>query len=131
LLDLPAEMNRGSSTGCDEVYVFEKGSLDLEPDIVRVPVFAQDFGYYVFSPRNQREVIFPYDIDKRTAEIYPETVLKRRFPKAFAYLSANRAKLRGRKQHGEWYGFSAPRNFLKHEKAQILVPLLVINRRLL
>jgi hypothetical protein len=37
LLDLPADMSRGSSTGDDEVFVFEKGQLDIEREVVRCP----------------------------------------------------------------------------------------------
>jgi len=41
LLDLPADMSRGSSTGDDEVYVVER-TADIEKDVLRSPVFATD-----------------------------------------------------------------------------------------
>ena len=111
LLDLPADMSRGSSTGDDEVFVFQKGQLDIEREVVRVPVFASDFGRYRFSPGDKWRVIFPYFRDGDGFRLMQESELRKDFPKAYTYLQ-------------EWFGFSAARNLEIHERATIMVPLL-------
>ena len=124
LLDLPAEMSRGSSTGDDEVFVFESGALDLEAGIVREPLFASDFGRYSFTPPARWKVIFPYVCAGGSYRLYEEHELKTAFPRTFAYLQAHQGVLKRRKQYQAWFGYSAPRNLRLHDQAQIAVPLL-------
>jgi hypothetical protein len=123
LLDLPADMGRGSSTGDDEVFVVEADTHDLEPEIIRIPLFASDFSRYAFQPQGKWSVLFPYD-PKNDFQLYQEAELKTRFPKAYAHLKSNEAALRRRKGFKQWFSFSAPRNLEGHEKAQIAIPLL-------
>ncbi len=123
LLDLPAEMSRGSSTGNDEVFVLEANQTVIEDGPLRVPIFAADFGRYSFSPSGKWQILFPYRVDGLSARLYTEQEMKV-FPKAFSYLNGHRRILKKRKQNGAWYGFSAPRNLPVHDHAQIMVPLL-------
>jgi hypothetical protein len=124
LLDLPADMSRGSSTGDDEVFVFERGELSIEAGILRDPLFASDFGRYRFAPAGKWKVIFPYVCEEGNYRLYEEHELKTKFPRAFAHLQAHQGALKQRKQYREWYGYSAPRNLGLHDQAQIAVPLL-------
>ena len=125
LLDLPACMGRGSSTGDDSVFVFEAGALKIEESIVRAPLFASDFGRYSFAPSGKWKVIFPYHIGEGgNYRLYSEQELKTKFPRAYAYLRDYQPALRRRKQYREWFGYSAPRNLESHDQAQIAVPLL-------
>lgn len=134
LLDLPAEMSRGTSTGDDEVFCLLKkdGTLvtrsgnpvDIEEDILRQPLYATDFTRYHFRPRNNERIIFPYMVSDSGYKIIEETELRNKWPKAYEYLSANRKKLEKRKQYNQWYGYSAPRNLSVHDHADLLVPLL-------
>jgi SAM-dependent methyltransferase len=124
LLDLPATMSRGSSTGADDVFVFERGTLPMEEGIVRQPLFATDFDRYTFAPARKWEILFPYTFEDGDYRLLTEAELRRRFPRALEYLSANRKKLKRRKQFKAWYGYSAPRNLALHEQSQIAVPLL-------
>jgi predicted type IV restriction endonuclease len=124
LLDLPAEMSRGSSTGDDTVFVFETGALDIEPEILREPLFASSFGRYSFSPIGNRKMIFPYVNENGEFRLYTEQEMKRRFPRAYRYLHENQQALKRRKQYRDWFGYSAPRNLALHDQAQIAVPLL-------
>ncbi|MBI1803408.1 MAG: Eco57I restriction-modification methylase domain-containing protein [Ignavibacteriae bacterium] len=124
LLDLPAEMSRGSSSGSDEVFMIKSTERKVEKESVREPIFATDFGRYTFSPGNQWVIIFPYHLDGDSYKLYSENELKKKFPRAFAYLKSNQSELKKRKQYSEWFGFSAPRNLELHDKAQIIVPLL-------
>jgi hypothetical protein len=124
LLDLPADMSRGSRTGDDEVFVIESGAPNIEAAIVREPLFATDFGRYRFAPAARWKVVFPYVCEGGSYRLYEEHELKTKFPHAFAYLQAHQGTLKQRKQYREWFGYSAPRNLALHDQAQIAVPLL-------
>jgi type I restriction-modification system DNA methylase subunit len=124
LLDLPASMNRGSSTGDDDVFVVESTGLPVEVECTRIPVFATDFTRYNFTPNVRWRVVFPYIVSDGSSHPYTESEIRKKFPKTLAYLSDHREQLKKRKQYREWYGYSAARNLGLHEQAQILVPLL-------
>ncbi|HVM50920.1 MAG TPA: N-6 DNA methylase [Candidatus Acidoferrum sp.] len=124
LLDLPADMSRGSSTGDDNIFVFEAGALRLEESLTREPLFASDFGRYRFAPSGRWQVIFPYVCHDGAYRLYSEQELRSKFPRAFAYLREKHQLLKQRKQYAEWFGYSAPRNLALHDRAQIAVPLL-------
>jgi adenine-specific DNA-methyltransferase len=124
LLDLPAEMSRGSSSGDDEVFVLENGSDIVESELLRIPVFATDFSKFSFAPNSKWRVIFPYRETQDGIELMAERELERRFPKGYRYLKTKKTELLKRKGARFWYGFTAPRNLDLHDKAQIVVPLL-------
>jgi hypothetical protein len=124
LLDLPADMSRGSSSGDDEVFVVEASGHGLEKDILRTPHFASDFNRYLFAPENKWRIIFPYVAEKDGFRLMTSSELQKKFPKAFARLQENAGRLKERKQFIEWFGYSAPRNLELHDRAQIAVPLL-------
>jgi adenine-specific DNA methylase len=124
LLDLPANMSRGSSSGNDDVFVVENKALKLEEEILRVPVFATDFNRYKYTPSSEWRIIFPYVRENDSLRLYTENEIQKKFPKAYAHLLSKKDDLKNRKQYSEWYGFSAPRNLKLHDDAQILIPLL-------
>jgi adenine-specific DNA-methyltransferase len=124
LLDLPADMSRGSSSGDDNIFILESNNIEIENDILRIPVFASDFGRYSFSPEGKWQIIFPYVLDGKSYRLYTEQELKEYFPQTYKYLLLNKTKLLKRKQYKEWFGYSAPRNLALHDRAQIIVPLL-------
>jgi len=124
LLDLPADMSRGSSSGDDEVFVVESNGHGLEQGILRTPLFASDFNRYLFAPQDKWSIIFPYVAEKDGFRLMKSAELQKKYPKAFAHLQQNAGRLRERKQFKEWFGFSAPRNLELHDRAQIAVPLL-------
>ena len=124
LLDLPADMSRGSSTGDDETFVVEPLGHSFETGCLRTPLFASDFGRYSFAPEGKWQVIFPYACEAGHARLREQSEMKKLFPNAFTHLHANAARLKTRKQFKEWHGYSAPRNLDLHDRAQIAVPLL-------
>ena len=124
LLDLPADMSRGSSSGDDEVFIVESNGHGLEQGILRTPLFASDFNRYLFTPQGKWSIIFPYVAEKDGFRLMKSAELQKKYPKAFAHLQQNSGRLRERKQFKEWFGFSAPRNLELHDRAQIAVPLL-------
>jgi predicted type IV restriction endonuclease len=134
LLELPTSISRGSSTGDDEVFCLElkDGELrtrdgehvEIEEELLRRPLWATDFTRYEFRPRNQAAMIFPYRVGVDGYSMFPEDEVGDRWPRAYAYLRSQKARLETRRQYKAWYGFSAPRNLHVHDGAQMVVPLL-------
>ena len=106
------------------MFVVEPGTVPLEREALRVPVFASDFGRYRFAPSGKWQVIFPYEVAGVSPRLISERDMRTRLPKTFAYLSERQVALKRRKQFKEWFGYSAPRNLELHERAHIAVPLL-------
>jgi hypothetical protein len=134
LSDLPSRIGRGSSSGCDDVFILRKSansfltkngeSVNIEPGVLRIPVFATSFGRYEFHSTEKEVIIFPYRVERNGYKLISEPDLKQLYPNAYKYLVSRKKELEERKQFKEWYSFSAPRNLDVHEIAQILVPLL-------
>jgi Eco57I restriction-modification methylase/TaqI-like C-terminal specificity domain len=134
LLELPTLISRGSSTGDDEVFMLtRKGRsfqtrqgtpVEVEESILRIPLYATDYGRYRFQPAAEERIIFPYTVTGDGYSLLAESVLRSKYPRAYAYLASRRRELKQRKQFSEWYAFSAPRNLDAHDKADLLVPLL-------
>jgi hypothetical protein len=134
LLELPTLVSRGSSTGDDEVFMLRRTGrtfqtregtpVEVEEAILRIPVYASDYGRYRFNPAAEERVIFPYIVTDDGYSLIPESALRSKYPKAHAYLASRKKELKHRKQFAEWYSFSAPRNLDAHDKADLLVPLL-------
>jgi hypothetical protein len=134
LIDLPSDIGRGSSSGADDIFILcrEGGKLftrqgeqvSLEEGILRIPVYATDYGRYFFDPKGEEAIIFPYDVTTAGYELKSDSEFQKRYPKAYKYLASRKRELETRKQFKAWYSFSAPRNLNVHEVAQILVPLL-------
>lgn len=124
LLDLPVDMSRGSSSGCDSAFFVNQTIVDIEPEVLRIPVSARDFCRYNYEQPDINRIIFPYDCNGGKFRLLAENVFKRNFPKAYRYLLKMQETLYRRKQYTEWYAFSAPRNLMLHMNAEILVPLL-------
>ena len=134
LLQLPAAMSRGTSTGNDDVFCLKAANgelrtragspVEIEPAILRKPVWATDYTRFCFRSRNEEVLIFPYETSETGYRLLTEDELRATYPGAYCYLSSRRGELEKRKQFQAWYGFSAPRSLATHEKADFLVPLL-------
>jgi len=135
LLELPSDMSRGSSSGADDIFILTKLGddryktkeglvVECEPEILRVPLYATDFGRYEFRPIAKERIIFPYRVTSAGYSLYNEKEFKKNYPKAFSYLSRRKKDLEKRKNYKTWYAFSAPRNLHLHDIAQMVVPLL-------
>jgi hypothetical protein len=134
LLDLPADISRGSSTGADDVFCLQvRGrrlqsrageEISVERELLRRPIYASDFGRYRFSGDNDELVLFPYRVEPDGYSLIAEDELRREYPNAYSYLRSRKVELERRRQYSRWYSFSAPRNLHVHERADFLVPLL-------
>jgi hypothetical protein len=84
--EVPARIGRGSSSGADEVFMLqnENGKLftrqgskvEVEKDVLRVPIYATDFGRYRFAPESNEVVIFPYKVSRESYELIEEAELR-------------------------------------------------------
>lgn len=134
LLELPAQMSRGSSTGADNVFILtvqgdrlcgrDAAPVEVEEELLRIPLYASDFNRYLFRPAADERILFPYMVGEEGYELIPEAQMRTDFPKALAYLRSRRSALDKRKQSGAWYGFSASRSLNIHDRASLVVPLL-------
>ncbi len=134
LLNLPSFISRGSSSGNDNVFCLtekdgvlltrDRKIVEIEPAILRVPLYSTDFHRYTFKTSHHERIIFPYKNLSGKFRVIQESELKNIYPKAYSYLLSNKKLLLGRKQFKEWFSYSAPRNLELHEKADILIPLL-------
>jgi len=137
LLDLPAKMSRGSSSGNDKVFMLKRGrsgdtyftddgeAVKIEADLLRTPLFATDFNRYSFTPQSGKVIVFPYRKSGRSSFVLlSEVELEKQFPNAYSYLRSRKEVLEQRKQFKVWYSFSAPRNLALHDHAHLVVPLL-------
>jgi hypothetical protein len=134
LLDLPTLISRGSSTGADPIFMLLRDGnryrtrdgeeVDVEESILRTPIYATDFTRYNFRPLGNERVIFPYIVDDTSSKLIPLKTLSTQYPKTYAYLLTKKRQLTKRKGYATWFSFSAPRNLVAHESAEILVPLL-------
>ncbi len=134
LLELPSEISRGSSSGADEVFIVASAGrafktrngqvTQIEPEILRIPIYATDFGHYVFNPKSDEHIIFPYQVSKDNYTLISERDFRKEFPNAYKYLSSQRKRLEERKDFQQWFGFSAARNLHIHNTAHFIVPLL-------
>ena len=71
--ELPTRIGRGSSSGADKIFILkykqdkyftrQGEEIGLEENILRIPIYATDFGRYRFFPRADEVIIFPYKIE--------------------------------------------------------------------
>jgi adenine-specific DNA methylase len=134
LLELPTKIARGSSTGDDDIFMLRVSEnafttrtgevVEIEEDILRIPIYATDFGRYVFRPKSRERLVFPYVVESNRYFLLSQQELKHKFPNAYSYLSKHKKILEKRKQYSDWFSFSAPRNLDVHNSAHLVVPLL-------
>lgn len=134
LIELPASISRGSSTGNDKIFVLEKRGekffndlgeeVLIEKGILKKPIYATDFTRYFFKQSSKYYLIFPYVLTDTEAKLMTEKDLQKQFPLAYSYLVNKKSLLKERKQFAEWYGYSAPRSLKLHNEANLVIPLL-------
>lgn len=108
--------------------------VELEDAIMRPVVSGEDVRRYE-TPTSNTYILFPYCRDREGAmKLIADGELKRRFPKAWAYLYSWKEKLQGREggafEDAEWYRFSRNQNIEKQDAPKLVVPRLVRSLRL-
>jgi len=94
LLELPAAMSRGSSSGMDKVFCLREKDgvfftvdgehVEIEQSLLRQTIHATDFTRYDFHPHADEWIIFPYAAKPTGAALLDERELAARFPKAYS-----------------------------------------------
>lgn len=135
LESIMSEMARGISTGADDVFIVkvlpnntlvtkEGYPVEIEEDLLRIPIYATDYNRYFFKSFNSDRIIFPYYVTNESYHLIPEKDFLSKFPKGYKYLQSRKSELAKRKQTGEWFGYSAPRSLHIHQQTDIMIPLL-------
>jgi len=136
LLDISSNISRGSSTGNDKIFILKRLQnpneylssdaqiVKIESPMIRIALFATDFNRYIFAPKCKKVIIFPYQNNNGKFELIQEDSLKNNYPNTYNYLYSRKKLLIKRKQFKSWYSFSAPRNLMNHDNADMVVPLL-------
>lgn len=124
LLDLPATMSRGLSTGSDPAFLVDVNSKEAHEETSRTPVFASNFGRYSFKLNTENKLITPYEISGNEHISIPELTFSKLAPSSFQRLKNCQGILEKRKQYSAWHLFSAVRAINNCSFADIFVPLL-------
>lgn len=103
LMDV-ADISVGIQTLADDVFIMERGGVDLEEGATRKIMKASVMKNG--EDRMDRVVIYPYD---ERGKLLPEEVLEAEYPKTYAYLKKNKERLlardKGKIDPERWYGF--------------------------
>jgi len=97
LLELPAAMSRGSSSGMDKVFCLREKDgafftvdgehVEIEQFLLRQTMHATDFTRYNFHPHANEWIIFPYVTGPTGVALLNEHQLAAQYPKAYSYLT--------------------------------------------
>jgi hypothetical protein len=142
LLEFSPRVFQGNKTGADDIYildVLQQGSkltrvrnsstgqtLSLETAILRPLVRSEDLHRYDLTPAS-RVLLFPYVPKGDGGVLVDSKTLEEKFPRAWAYLQANRPTLSRRKGPRTWWAYSAPKSLGRFERKKILTPDLAPN----
>jgi hypothetical protein len=137
-----AEIFVGLQTSADTVFLFKdavrvKGALakvwskeldqevEIESAILKPVIRSGKIGRFWANPTAM--VLFPYRLNKGNAQLLSEAELRRQFPCAWKYLSANK-KLLEEREHGkfadEWWQLY-PKNLEHWEDSKIMLPYMI------
>jgi len=99
--------------------------VKIERDSISRFLQGREIKPYALLPSG-KIVIIPYETDDGGARFLSPQAMKKRFPRTFAYLSANKARLESR-EHGrmggnDWYAYVYPKNIEVMKTSKILVP---------
>ena len=139
-----ADIFVGLQTSADDVFILDlvklggstlrlrSKSLDadrvLEADVCFPLISGTDVNAYAPLPERQF-ILFPYDVIDEIATLIPFDALERRFPKAAAYLTENKARLESRERakfkDRNWYRFGRSQNLGIQRRTKLCVPRLV------
>ncbi|GAB4190469.1 MAG: hypothetical protein OHK0022_03280 [Roseiflexaceae bacterium] len=125
-LEQIVDIFKGTGTSADAVFHMRRvgdkyysrslgAYVNIEEDLMKPSLTGRDIEPYYYE--KEHYLLFPYEVQgDQVALISPEQ-MKRRFPKAWAYLCdpVNRAMLEGRdkgqfSQREDWYGYGRPQN---------------------
>ncbi|MBI4301800.1 MAG: N-6 DNA methylase [Chloroflexi bacterium] len=134
----------GLQTSADKVYIIQRISErdklvvatssqtgtqhELESAVLKPLLSGSNIQRYI-PPNTQRYLLFPYRLEEGKASLIKPVEFEERYPKAWAYLCANREALEGREggkmRHEQWYAYVYPKNLALHDQRKLAIPRLV------
>lgn len=138
---------KGSSTGNDNIFLFEyisedseyyyvnskvKEDIKLEKDLIKPFINGRDVRKYE-TPSINKLLLFPYQKNGTKMELILLNDLKEKYPFIYEYLTEFRDLLKKRKikmDNKNFYKYSAPRNLNEYEKNKIMIPDMLIQSKM-
>jgi type I restriction-modification system DNA methylase subunit len=118
-----AHIFQGLVTGADNVFVVPL-NFDIELGLTRPFLLTGDLAAYV-TPNPSARIIFPYKITSNKAELISVDMLKKKFPKGWAYLCEHREDLMSREhgkwRHERWYAFGRSQNLIQMDDVKLII----------
>jgi TaqI-like C-terminal specificity domain/Eco57I restriction-modification methylase len=107
---------------------FEEVSIE---DAIMHPIVSGQEVHRYQTPTTNTFILFPYEVDDRSATLMSAATLKRDYPLAWGHLKRFEKPLRARESNAfdddDWYRFGRNQNIDKQEIAKILVPRLCLD----
>lgn len=139
---------KGSSTGNDKIFLFDKisenestytvksetvkASFCIEKEICRKFLYGESVLRYS-EPIPAKLLLFPYHISNGKHILYSSSELKKQYPLAFEYLELQKDLLLSRKlplTDENYFKFSAARSLNDYEQPKILIPDMLVSNRI-
>jgi hypothetical protein len=101
-------------------------------DAIMKPLVSGAEAKRFIEPATGTYLLFPYLVEKGSAQLFTPGEMQKQFPNAWAYLKSFEKELRKRDSgkndsDGKWFGYIYPKNLEKQEITKLLVPRLVAN----
>lgn len=133
------DINVGIATCKDTIYFIDGNTLEngyykkefnkkvflIEKAVTRPIVKISDFFNQSELEKNQRRIIFPYNIINGKASLMTKVELKQKYPKCFDYLLSAKEQLgsrdKGKVEYEEWYAYARTQG-LTSQGRKLLTP---------
>ncbi|NLX24891.1 MAG: N-6 DNA methylase [Lentisphaerae bacterium] len=113
----------GLQTSADKIFVLPT-STDIERGLVRPFLQTGELAAYM-PPQPSALMIFPYDLSTGKAELIPDTIMEKHYPKGWAHLCRHRETLmnreRGKWRHANWYAFGRSQNLTMMDDPKLII----------
>ncbi|KKP43759.1 MAG: type ii site-specific deoxyribonuclease [candidate division WS6 bacterium GW2011_GWC1_33_20] len=135
---------KGSSTGNDKIYVFERvssiddkhlmvrnlqgESVKMETSLLKPLLKAEDVRRFSLRKKSLL-VLYPYSLN---GNILDKKTIMANYPMVWKYLEENKKNLQKRKikmKDDDYYKYSAARSLGKYEEVKILIPDILVSSR--
>ncbi|MFZ4591340.1 MAG: Eco57I restriction-modification methylase domain-containing protein, partial [Ignavibacteria bacterium] len=145
--NITSKMFKGSSTGNDEIFLLElleereesnlyfskvlNANVEIENKLMKKFIYGEDIKRYYVSFQNIY-LLYPYEIENGAYRLLEKSIIEKKYPKAYNYLSTNRTLLLNRKvdlTSSTFYKYSAARSLNEYQKSKIMIPDMLVSNR--
>jgi type I restriction-modification system DNA methylase subunit/predicted type IV restriction endonuclease len=142
---IATKMYQGCITSADTVYLFKEFRPDeqsgvakvyskalgewtsLESGILKPVVRSGSVGRY--WAETTAVVLFPYRVEKNSAELYTQSEMEEHYPLAWKYLERNKTLLeereKGKFRDSQWHRFGRTQNLGLWEQPKLMIPYMI------